>query len=268
MFMFFTGLSPAGSTDWGRPAWHFFLALLYHLKLLLGGTWRSAITDWATPGGCLLPAQVATDALVNVFNVSSASGLDVNMQRALDALTHARGGGGAAGARFIDLDALLLLLVNEHTEGHAPRSPLLFPRRVTDLFTGRSAAADAEATAARDRSRMDSAGGGGASVQWFDAAGGSTGVGTAAAAAANYSSGASSPQQATSRPGTTHARHPAAHARSAASSAGPSPSAAAQRSAALAAAAAAAAAEARPAVWQPHVLQSAGHGPDTLQGGR
>lgn len=54
------------------------------------------------------------------------------------------------GVGFVDMDALLLLLVNEHVEGRCPRSPMLFPRRVTDLFTGRSAAAASDVATARN----------------------------------------------------------------------------------------------------------------------
>jgi hypothetical protein len=42
------------------------------------------------------------------------------------------GNGGSHGGATVDLDALLWLLVCEFNAGNAPRSPLLFPRRVTD----------------------------------------------------------------------------------------------------------------------------------------
>lgn len=92
MFCFLAGLSPA--VDWGPPVWHFFTALLYNLKLMLAATWRTTITAWATPQGALLPAQVAVDALANLFNVASPEGLDQSLQLRLASLTQSRTVGG------------------------------------------------------------------------------------------------------------------------------------------------------------------------------
>lgn len=50
-------------------AWHFFLHVLYSLKLLLGGRWRDTMKHWSTPHGALIPVQAAMDVVGNLFNV-------------------------------------------------------------------------------------------------------------------------------------------------------------------------------------------------------
>ncbi|KAG2495568.1 hypothetical protein HYH03_006168 [Edaphochlamys debaryana] len=125
-FLYFLGLSPEG-VHWPSPTWHFFLALLHCLRVLLSGTWRVVTKKWATPEGVQIPMPAAMDLVGNIFNVQAPADLDGAMSVRLASIVTP----GAAGPA-VDLDALLLLLVREHSAGNCPRAPLLFPRRLTD----------------------------------------------------------------------------------------------------------------------------------------
>ncbi|GAX78644.1 hypothetical protein CEUSTIGMA_g6082.t1 [Chlamydomonas eustigma] len=128
MFCFFLGTS-SQAVHWNTAAWHFFLHCLHCLKVLLAGTWRSTVRQWATEEGTCIPIQAAFDVVGNLLNVQNPNDLDGAMTKRLAALIFP--GSGEAGS-MVDLDALLMLLVNEFNEGNCPRNSLLFPRRLTD----------------------------------------------------------------------------------------------------------------------------------------
>ncbi|MEW5312328.1 MAG: hypothetical protein WDW38_003970 [Sanguina aurantia] len=126
MFARFTGASADG-VFWRSDVFHFLLHLLYCLRVLLAGSWRSSISAWASERGCQIPIQAVYDLVGNLFNVQSPTELDGAVGRRLGSLVLPGHTGPA-----VDLDALLLLLVNEHQAGTCPCNAMLFPRRLTD----------------------------------------------------------------------------------------------------------------------------------------
>eukprot|EP00798_Chlamydomonas_sp_ICE-L_P021139 gene21139-28028_t len=83
--------------------------------------------QWASARGAQIPIQAAYDLVGNLFNVQSPKDLEGAVSTKLHAIIIP----GQSGS-VIDLDALLLLLVNEYNLGNCPRAALLYPRRVTD----------------------------------------------------------------------------------------------------------------------------------------
>ncbi|KAG1675162.1 hypothetical protein FOA52_003385 [Chlamydomonas sp. UWO 241] len=129
-FCAFLGVQASG-VAWSQPAWHFFLHALHCVRLLMSSTWRDTARAWATPAGAALPVVAVLDLMGNLFNAQLPAELEGAISARLAAIMQPGKGGGHGGAT-VDLDALLWLLVCEFNAGNAPRSPLLFPRRITD----------------------------------------------------------------------------------------------------------------------------------------
>jgi hypothetical protein len=51
-------LTSQDAVVWEKEAWHFFLHVIYTLKLLLGGMWKAVVKQWSTPQGTSIPIQV------------------------------------------------------------------------------------------------------------------------------------------------------------------------------------------------------------------
>jgi hypothetical protein len=110
-----------------KAAWHFHLHLLYALRALLGGSWRSTVKSWASTEGVQIPVNAVFDLVGNLYNVQTPGDLDTAVSKRI-AMLVVPGVTGPA----VDLDALLLLLVSEYMAEGCPRFPLLYPRRLTD----------------------------------------------------------------------------------------------------------------------------------------
>ncbi|KAL4458548.1 hypothetical protein ABPG75_013413 [Micractinium tetrahymenae] len=126
------GLVPSGGSGSSRSlqhpaAWQLFVRLLCCLRALQGGGWDALVKEWMdSEEGVQLALQCVMDLLANLYNTDAPALLD-SMRRGLVPLVR-QGRRGPA----VDLDAFLLVCMNEYCDGNCPISPLALPRRLTD----------------------------------------------------------------------------------------------------------------------------------------
>ncbi|PRW59673.1 early endosome antigen 1 isoform X2 [Chlorella sorokiniana] len=115
------GLAPSGGSGRSRSlqhpeAWHFFVRLLCCLRALQGAGWDALAKEWAeSEEGVPLPLPCVMDVLANLFNTDAPALLD-SMRRGLVPLVR-QGRRGPA----LDLDAFLLVALEEYSDGNCPR---------------------------------------------------------------------------------------------------------------------------------------------------
>ncbi|DBA73022.1 TPA: hypothetical protein ACH3X2_009967 [Trebouxia sp. C0005] len=106
--------------------WHFFLQVLHCVKALQGDGWQGLVQDWGGSDGAVVPIQCVLDVVGNAFNTNDPASLPVAHDHLLPLIQDSNKGPA------IDLDALLLVLLEESLAGRCPCTPLLLPRRITD----------------------------------------------------------------------------------------------------------------------------------------
>ncbi|KAL0031101.1 hypothetical protein WJX77_003837 [Trebouxia sp. C0004] len=106
--------------------WHFFLQVLHCVKALQGDGWQALVQDWVGSDEAVVPIQCVLDVVGNAFNTNDPASLPVVQDHLLPLIQDSNKGPA------IDLDALLLVLLEENLAGRCPCTPLLLPRRITD----------------------------------------------------------------------------------------------------------------------------------------
>ncbi|DBB10139.1 TPA: hypothetical protein ACH3X3_001723 [Trebouxia sp. C0006] len=106
--------------------WLFFLHVLHCVKALQGDGWQGLVQEWGGSDGAVVPIQCVLDVIGNAFNTNYPASLPVVQDHLLPLIQDSNKGPA------VDLDALLLVLLEESLAGRCPCTPLLLPRRITD----------------------------------------------------------------------------------------------------------------------------------------